>query len=590
MKNKTFKTIISFLFVLISSQTEAQRLSNPFDFPMQLSGGFCDLRANHYHAGIDFRTKSSEGHAMHAVLRGYISRVSVSPWGYGLAIYVTHPDDSLITVYGHLQRYTYRIAELVKKKQYEKESYTVDIQFEPGALPVKQGNLIGYSGNSGNSGGPHLHFEVRDMRTNELIDPLVFFKSHIPDTKKPLVRGLKIYPIEGKGVVNGSNKKRDIEFKLDKNDNPIISTTLEAWGEVGLAIRAIDRMDGTGFSYGIKDILQTVDGIETYRSHTDRFSLDESRYINSYTDYEEWSDKRTFYIKTFVEPGNRTQFVASRNSGKINIDEERIYNVVMTLTDTYGNSCDVPIKIKGKKQEITPPDTAGTRLMRWYDYNSFSAKGIQLTISRNSLYNSIYMHYNTIAVTENSIANGASVAKSPSTVKELPPTKGFYSSIHVLHKSPVPLHNPARLSIHLDSSFSSVNTDRLGIVRLSGSNGRMSWIGGTYRDEWIDAEINELGTYTVAHDTIPPVIRPVDPGKWREKKKISILITDNLSGVATYRGEINGKYALFEFDGKRALITYDFDDERLHPGYHRLKLTVTDGCGNMSLYEHSFSW
>ena len=576
--NKTFTVIIAFLFVLVSAQAKAQHLSNPFNFPMQLSGGFCDLRANHYHAGIDFRTKSSEGHTMHAVQQGYISRVSVSPWGYGLAVYITHPDDSLITVYAHLQRFSPRLAEYVKNKQYENESYNVDLKFEPGKLPVKQGDIIGYSGNTGNSGGPHLHFEVRDMRTNEFIDPLVFYKSYIPDTRKPLVHGLRIYPIEGKGMVNGSNKKQNIEFKLDKNGNPVISTKLEAWGEVGLAIRAVDKMDGTNFSYGIKDILQTVDSVETYRSYTDRFSMDESRYINSYTDYEEWSEKRRFYIKTFVEPGNRTQFVASRNSGKINIDEERIYNVVITLTDIYGNTCKVPIKIMGKKQEIAPPDTANAKLMRWYDYNSFSAKGIQLAISRNSLYSSLYMHYNTITTKE------LSSAKKPSLIKK------YYSQIHVLHKSPVPLHSPAQLSIHLDSSFASANSEKLGIVRLSPSNGRVSWIGGMFRDEWIDAEIRELGIYAVACDTVPPVIRPVDSALWREKKKISIRITDNLSGVSTYRGEINGKYALFEFDGKNALITYDFDDERLHPGYHRLKLTVTDRCGNKSSYEHAFSW
>lgn len=564
--NKIFVAALIFLFATISIQTTAQRLSNPFDFPMQLSGGFCDLRAHHYHAGIDIRTKSTEGHAMHAVQRGYISRVTVSPWGYGLAVYVTHPDDSLITVYGHLQCFTDRMNEIVKEKQYETENYNADIRFDPETIPVKQGDLIGYSGNSGSSGGPHLHFEVRDMRTNELLDPLVFYKSYIPDTRKPLVRGLKIYPVEGKGMVNGSNKKQNIEFKLDANDNPVISTTLEAWGEVGLGIRAIDRMDGTGFSYGIKDILQTVDSVETYRSYTDRFSLAESRYINSYTDYEEWSENRIFYIKTFVDPGNQTQFVASRNSGKININEERIYNILITLKDIYGNSRKVPIKIKGKKQDITPPDTIGAKLMRWYDYNSFNAKGIRLTVPRNGLYNNVYMHYNT------------------SSAKE------YYSLMHVLHKTPVPLHTPAQLSIHMDSSFSSMNTDQFGIVRIVNSKGKRSWIGGTYRDGWIDAEINELGTYTIARDTKPPVIRPIDPGKWREKKKISIRITDDLSGISIYRGEIDGKYALFEYDAKKALITYDFDDERLHPGYHRLKLSVTDGCGNKSTYEYTFTW
>lgn len=563
---KRIVAILTLLLAVTSLQTEAQHLSNPFDFPMQLSGGFCDLRAHHYHAGIDFRTKSSEGHAMYAVQSGYISRVTVSPWGYGLAVYITHPSDSLITVYGHLQRFAGRMAEVVKDKQYETESFDVDIRFEPGDFPVKQGGLIGYSGNSGSSGGPHLHFETRDMRTNELLDPLTFYKSRIPDTRKPLVRGLKIYPLEGKGMVNGSSQKQTIEFKLDKNDNPLISTTLEAWGEVGLSIRAIDRMDGTNFSYGIRDILQTVDSVETYRSYTDRFALAESRYINSYTDYEEWSANRRFYIKTFVEPGNRTQFVASRNAGKININEERVYNVLITLTDIYGNATKVPIKIIGKKQDIAPPDTTGAQRMRWYDYNTFNAKGIQMTIPRNSLYSSLYMHHST-------------------TIES-----GYCSPVHTLHPTPVPLHTSAQLSIHIDSAFSSANTDQLGIVRIARPSGKKTWVGGVYRDEWIDADISELSTYAVACDSTPPVIRPTDPSKWREKKKISIRISDNLSGISSYRGEINGKYALFEYDAKNALISYDFDDERLHPGYHRLKLTVTDRCGNKSTYEHAFTW
>ena len=561
------KYFVKLIFAALSiTYAQAQQLSNPFDFPMQLSGGFCDMRANHYHAGIDVRTRSSEGHSMYAVQKGYISRISVSPHGYGLAVYITHPDDSLITVYAHLQRFASTIADFIIKKQYESESYSVDIKFEPDVIPVKRGDLIGYSGNSGSSGGPHLHFEVRDMRKNELIDPLVFYKSQIPDTKKPSVQGLKIYPIEGKGMVNGSNKKQNIEFKLGKDGNPVISGTLEAWGEIGLAVKAVDRMDGTGFSYGIKDILQTVDSIETYRSYVDRFSLDESRYINSYADYEEWSENRSFFIKTFVDPGNRTQFVASRNFGKIDINEERTYNVVITLADIYGNTCKIPIKIEGKKQDITPPDTVGTTLMRWYDYNSFSAKGVQMTIPRNSLYNNVYMHYNSVAAGDL-----------------------FYSSVHTFHKKPVPFHTPAQLSIYMDNSSVSIREEQLGIVRISGTN-RKSWIGGTYRDGWIDTEINELGTYAISCDTIPPVIRPTEQNNWRSRKKISIRITDNLSGISSYRGEINGKYALFEYDGKNALITYDFDDERLHPGYHRLKLTVTDKCGNKSVYEHSFSW
>jgi hypothetical protein len=403
------------------------------------------------------------------------------------------------------------------------------------------------------------------MRNNELIDPLIFYKSYVPDTRKPHVRGLMVYPVEGKGMVNGSNRKQNIELKTDKNDNPLITATIEAWGEIGLGIRAVDRMDGTGFSYGIKDILQTVDSVETFRSYADRFSHGESRYINSYTDYEEWSRSRTFYIKTFVEPGCHLRFTASRNSGKITINEERIYHVNIILTDLYGNTCNVPVKIKGKEQEITPPDTTGAKLMRWYDYNTFISKGISLTIPRNSLYSNLYMHY-------------SSSVSQP-----------FHSAVHTLHPLPVPLHEPAQLSIFIEHTHEQSDTERFGTVLINALTGKFSWIGGVYRDGWIDAGISELGTYAVIRDTVPPVITPVEPDKWNGKKQVNLRITDDLSGIATYRGEIDGKYALFEFDGKTAMLSYRFDSERLYPGYHHLILIVTDRCGNKSEYRYAFT-
>jgi hypothetical protein len=568
MSKKHMNRTLAFAWMILSGvtfRTAAQQLSSPLDFPIQLSGGFCDLRAHHFHAGIDFRTGGSEGHALHAVKEGYISRISVSPWGYGLAVYITHPADSLMTVYGHMQRFTGRMTGMVKDRQYENESYAVDFSVEPDVLPVKQGDLIGYSGNSGSSGGPHLHFEVRDLRNNDLLDPLAYYKSRVPDTKKPQVKGLMIYPVEGKGTVNGSSRRQKIEFKSDPHENPVIRTAIEAWGEIGLGIRAADRMDGTGFSYGIKDILQTVDSVETFRSYADRFSHGESGDINSYTDYAEWSRNRVFYIKTFVEPGCRLRLVASRNAGIININEERIYRVMITLSDIYGNTCRVPVHIKGKRQDIAPADTAGSHRMRWYEGNTFRSEGILLNIPQNSLYDNVNMHYGISSL------------------------KGYQSAVHTLHRIPVPFHRPAQLSIRVDSVHESIPDGQLGIVKIS-PGGQRAWIGGTYRDGWMDAEIRETGDYAVAYDATPPVITPVDPEKWRERKQIRIRLSDNLSGISSYRGEIDGRYALFGFDGKNALLAYDFDSERLHPGYHRLTLSVTDRCGNRSVYGYAFTW
>ena len=552
--------VLVFIFVVSSVLSEAQQLASPLGFPLQLSGGFGDLRANHFHAGTDFRTRSSEGHALYAVLNGYISRVTVSPGGYGLAVYVTSIEDSVMTVYGHLQRFVPYLAEIVIKEQYESERFAVDISFNPDVLPVKQRDIIGYSGNSGSSGGPHLHFEVRDLRTNEMVDPLIFYQSNIPDTQKPIVRGLKIYPIEGKGMVNGSSQKRNIAFRLNQNEQPVVGDIIEAWGEIGLGIRAVDRMNGTSFSYGIKKILLTVDSVEIFCSDMDRFSQDESRFINSYTDYQEWSDSRLFYIKTFVEPGNQARFVASRNGGIIRINEERIYHAEITLTDRYGNVCYVPIKIQGRQQEIAPPDTTGTTLLRWYDYNQFSAKGIRMNFMRNSLYNNLYLRHHVSF-------------------------EGPYNlPVHRFSPTPNPLHYPAQLSIFIDSVSTGILMQQCGIVQINKTNGRRTWIGGDYRDGWIDARVNELADYSVAFDVNPPKITPLEPANWREKKKISFRVSDDLSGIASFRGEIDGAYALFEYDSKNASIIYVFDSERLQSGEHHIKFTVTDSCGNKAEY------
>ncbi|MDR3309657.1 MAG: M23 family metallopeptidase [Tannerella sp.] len=554
-------TLTLSLWMLTFIVASAQQLGNPLEFPMQLSGSFCELRGNHFHAGIDVRTQGTEGHPLHAVADGYISRISVSPWGYGNAIYITHPADSLITVYGHLQAFNPDLTAILRAKQYAAESFVADVNCN---IPVKRGDLIGYSGNSGGSGGPHLHLEVRDLRNNMPLDPLEYY--FIPDHRKPIVKGLMVCPVEGRGIANGSSSKQNIAFRNDKNDNPRILQPVEAWGEIGFSVRAVDRMDSTSFSYGIREISQVIDSVEVFLSLTDRFALDRADCINSCTDFEEWVMRGLFYIKTFTEPGNASHLVASRRSGLLTVNEERTYNVIITLKDIRGNRTLIPLRIIGRKQEITPPDTIGTSLLRWYQPNTFIAPGLRLETPENSLYSSLYMRYGSYYSSQ------------------------YLSPVHVLHDRPVPLHAAARLSIVADSLFPFANFKQLGLVRISERGDWPLWTGGVYVDGRVEASITRLGTYAIANDTKPPEIRPLSPDRWRALRRIDVRIGDDLSGIATYRGEIDGNYALFEYDGKKSLLTYHFDDDRLYPGYHHLRLTVTDACGNTSVYENAFTW
>lgn len=551
-----------FLFAGITNNTaEAQQLRKPMDIPVLLSGNFGELRSNHFHSGIDFKTQGVEGKPIHSVQDGYVSRISVSPWGYGNGLYITHPDGTT-TVYGHLQKFSQKITAYLKEKQYEQESFNVNLSLTPDELPVKEGELVALSGNTGSSGGPHLHFEVRDTETEEPMDPIEYYKDLIKDTQAPKIQGIMVYSMPGKGVVNGSRRKLELKPVTAKNGKQTLTGKIEAWGEIGLAVKGYDYMDNTSNIYGIKDITLTADSQVIFHSNLDRFAFDESRYLNSFTDFEEWKEHRSFYIKSFVDPGNRLRFIESLNRGILTIDEPRTYHLTYQLADAFGNTTQLSIQIEGKEQPIPEVDTENTELFHWWSDNRFGAKGIRLTIPKGNLYDDLYFRY---SVKEDSTALGAT---------------------HILHNKPVAFHKSAKLSLRLQTDTLD-NKLQYGIVRLQ--NGRRSWTGGVYRNGWVDADIKETGSYTLGQDLVPPTITPLNPATWVSKQAIALRLSDNLSGVQTYRGEIDGQYVLFEMNSK-SVITYHFDKERLARGKHTLKLFVTDACGNQSTYTYPFTW
>ncbi|MDR1644871.1 MAG: M23 family metallopeptidase [Tannerellaceae bacterium] len=543
----------SLLLCLTVRNLRAQEWRNPFDFPILLSGNFGELRSDHFHAGIDFKTQNVEGKPVRAVQDGYISRLVISPWGYGHALYINHPNGAT-TVYGHLQQFAAHITAHVKEQQYAHESFSIDLTFPPEQFPVRKGQTIALAGNTGSSAGPHLHFEIRNTGTGMLYDPLEYYKDRVKDTRPPRIEGFMAYPVEGKGVINGSNRKAEIR----PNER------IEAWGEITFAVKAYDYMDGVPNIYGVRRIAMAIDTQVVFSSHIDCFSPAETRYLNSFIDYEAWKTQRSFYMKTSVDPGNRLSFVQHINRGVLHINEERIYRISFRLRDLYGNLTQHTLLVQGRKQDIPAPRTEG-EYFHWKSENRFGAKGIRLTIPAGNLYDDFYFCYNML------------------TSATLP------ESIHVLHDRPVPLHDKALLSLRLP--VNPANADDIhtyGIVRLQGK--KAIWIGGNHRDGWIDTNIRELGSYAIMQDIQPPVITPVNPATWTGNRRITLRISDNLSGVQDYRGEIDGQFVLFEFDGKKGLVSYRFDPARLAQGSHKLRFTLTDACGNRSEYNHTFIW
>ncbi|MDR2765519.1 MAG: M23 family metallopeptidase [Tannerella sp.] len=541
---------------------EAQSLRNPLDFPASLSGNFGELRANHLHSGIDFKTQGVEGKSVHAVRDGYVCRIAVSPWGYGNVIYLAHPEDSLMTVYAHLQRFSGTIAAWVTERQYEAERFAIDLTLEPEQFPVKRGNVIGLSGNSGSSGGPHLHFEVRDLLTDEPLDPLPFFKEQIKDSRPPGVRAVMAHPVEGWGVVNASSRKQQWTPVLRHDGATVLNEQIKAWGKIGFSIQANDYMSGTTNVYGVRELSLFVDGEEIFHSLIDRFSFDETRCLNAWVDYETWRKQQAFFMKTFVEPGNRLRFITGKNRGFLTIDEPRVYHLVFLLTDACGNSETFAMEVIGEEQAIPLPDKQGTTPFFRQEDSRFGEKGIRLLIPEKSLYSHLDFSY---------------ASREDTT---------FFSDVHRLHDRPVPLHHPAHLSLFLLRD-GLTEKRQYGIISLR--NGRSSWVGGTWRESWLEADIRELGLeYAITADTVAPKITPVNPAQWVRNETITFRLTDNLSGVDSYRGTIDGHYVLFEMDGKKSLIRYTFDPHRLSRGKHVLSLTVKDACGNVARYEKTF--
>lgn len=554
--------IISTLIIysLYIGRLAAQELQLPIDIPIFLSGSFGELRSNHFHSGIDFKTQGVIGKTIRAVNDGYISRISVSPYGYGLALYINHPDNTT-SVYGHLHRFNDSIAAYVKEQQYKEESFRVDLSLTPERFPVKKGDKIALSGNSGSSGGPHLHFEIRDAVTEEVLDPIIPYISQIKDTKAPRIQSVKIYPTEGKGILEGDSNPKAFLVSV-KNGKPTLSGPIEGWGEIRFAVKAYDYMDETNNIYGVKEIKLTADSTVLFQSNIDRYAFNETRYLNSFTDYSEWKENRSFYMKSFIEPGNRLRFMQALSRGILLINEPRTYHLQYNLSDIFGNTTTLNFEIQGKEQEIIPVDTTGAEPFYYYSDNRFGAKGIRLFIPRGNLYKNIHFKY---------IASEA---------------PGTYGNIHQLHDIPTPFHNSGHLSIKVQND-TLANKALYGIAKQT--DGRLSWVGGTYHNGWVKTNIRELGAYTVTADSIPPKVTPLLPEQWVKNKHIKFNINDNMSGIANYTGQIDGSFALFELDGKTGTLSYTFDSEKLPVGQHTLELTVTDNCSNQTIYHYPFT-
>jgi murein DD-endopeptidase MepM/ murein hydrolase activator NlpD len=578
---QNFYLFFLLLFVFISSSitTNGQpyfpliKPLYPLTIPMSISGGFGDLRSNSLHFGIDFRTETKTGYPVLASDSGYVTRIKIEPGGYGKAIYIDHRN-GWISVYAHLEKLSPILEKYCKTEQYKLMQFGVDLFPGKDSLIVNRGDTIGLSGNSGASSGPHLHFEIRDKKTQTPVNIPIYFDFPINDALPPIIDKLWVYPLQDSSQVNclPYNSYYNI---INKNGSTLLenNNTLYGWKKIGFGIEVYDPFDKNNNKTGIYSIDLWDNDSLIFNQTIDKISFAETRYVNSIIDYQYYITSFNRINKLFIDPNNKlTNYYKNINNGIISITDTSLHIIKIRVKDANLNTNELIFKIKGEQNELLKPfkdsTTIGDKKIILCKYDQvYNNNNIKVLFATNSLYNDILFKYN-----------------------KLPQLPGLYSNIHQLHNKYTPIHQP--ITIRITPTNLPDSLKEKAIIAYIDKN-KPVWGSGSYKSGYIETTTRLFGDYAITLDTIAPKIIPTFKIRkllnFENEKQIAFKISDILSGIGTYAGSIDGNWALFEYDAKNDLLFYTFDPEKIIYGTnHKLFLLVTDLKGNQSEYRAEF--
>ena len=556
MKVNSKKISLIFLLFsisLLSSQKDQSKLISPLDIPLAISGTFGEIRSSHFHAGLDIKTGGKQGLKVRTVLDGSVSRIRVSTTGYGKAVYIDHPNGTT-SVYAHLKNFSPKIESYIKEAQYEKESYVIE-KFPKNELAVLKGEVIGFSGNTGGSSGPHLHFEIRDTKNQMPFNPMIF-NIDVVDTKKPVIQKLFLF--------HENNFGEDIitqKIELEKiSDGLYKAPKIYTSGKIGIGLQMYDNQDLSLFNKnGIHSIKIFMDDkiISDYNYNNIKF--DDSQYLNLLIDYKEFKSKKIRVQKLFNPNNSNISFIdKDEKNGKFSIEENKSYDLLIEISDFKKNTSRIEMEITGRETNFIHPTIEGELILPENEY-LFKFKDQTVHLKKNTFYYPTRLN----------------VYKDHDSIKINPDISLFKKSFSIEFFA---------------NKYDSISKRQSFIARLNKKK-KIAYSPTIIKDSIFISKSVQAGTYFLAKDSIPPKIKPINfkKNQWLSKSKfLKVKIEDDLSGIKSYEGEINGKWVLFEYEPKNKNLTYNFNDLKFKSGKQDLKLKVTDNVGNESIFQTTF--
>jgi hypothetical protein len=556
-----------FVFLLLSVNASAQYFNTPsynqhyYQWPVQATqaivANFGELRPNHYHMGLDCRTEQVQNKRVLAAADGYIAKVKVEPWGFGRAIYINHPNGHT-TLYAHLNDFNPALEKYVTDQQYLLKSWAVFLDIPANLFPVKQGDFIAFSGTTGGSQGPHVHFEIRDTKTDKVLNPLLMgfpIKDNIaPDILRLAVYDRTISTYEQTPKIYALKKVNGVYTPAGGNIK--VNTP-----KVSFAITAYDRYTGSTNQNGIYEAVLYDNDKAISGFRMDSISYDETRYLNAHIDYRYKAAGGPYLQHLSRLPGNEGGIYKTDGSGGvINFESQKEHAIRIAVADPNGNTSTIQFTITSTGNSNTNSPFSGPVFHPGF-VNVFENNDVQFYLNEKAVYDSFHFKYSkTVDVTGR--------------------------NIYQVHQPTVPLQNYFTLKIRAD--FFNHDTAKT-VIRRSYA-GKTDYVKAVFEKGWYKANFREFGSFQLVQDETPPTISPLGFSNGINAAKLSRIafaVTDNTEEIKNFTALLDGKWLRFTNDKGRNFI-YQFD-ERCPPGAHELQVTAEDQVGNMTTKTYNFT-